>query len=204
VSAPLLSRSLAMRAALVGAGLAAIAGSFASCILADPPPALPIIPPAAPMLHSDSAYPPPGIFTGWPLGGLTFVVQVQVLNPIEGVWYGMLQVEGTANSSLVPPTTALSPAGDGGLITLMVTPPAPSDSNCHTFTLVVDSYDDGMQNNGMWFPMVGGMGVPAALPCNPLLCTTIQWTYEPAGSAGTCPVFDAGVPPLQDAGPDSE
>ena len=193
-----LTRSRTWCALALGGVLAPMGALFAtgSCILADPPPALPTILPTQPLVLT--TYPPQGTFTNWPVGGLTFIVQVQVDNPTDGVLYAMLEDEGTAGSKLLTPSSDQAGPGDGGMIVVPVSA-TPTDTNCHTYTLFLDAIED---NNGGWTEF---FGTPATVKCTQSLCTQVHWTYQPPGSAGTCPVFDAGgLPVIRDAGPDTK
>jgi len=193
-----LTRSRTWCALALGGVLAPMGALFAtgSCILADPPPALPTILPQQPQVLTTD--PPQGTFTSWPVGLLTFIAQVQVINPTDPVLYAMLEDEGTAGSKLVTPAGTQAQPGDGGVIVVTVSA-TPSDTNCHTFTLFLDAIED---NNGGWVEFVG---TPATVKCTQSLCRTVLWTYQPRGSSGTCPVFDAGgLPAMRDASADTK
>jgi len=181
-----LTRSRILRAVALGAAVAplGVAWGLASCILADPPPSLPVILPEQPKVLN--TFPPPGNFTNWQ-SGLNFVVQVLPINPNDGVLYAMVEDDGTANSRLLA-TPHNVPAGDGGAIEVSVPAPAPSDSSCHTYTLYVDAVEDSPPS-GSWST---SPGPPGTVTCNPGLCVRVVWNYEPTGSGATCPSFDAG------------
>jgi len=176
-----------------------IFGGVISCVLADPPPALPTILPEAPLINANAALPPNYQFiTDWPeSGSIPFSVPVLVNNPTK--LYVLLDY-GTPSSSYPssqpqtaptdggPPSNLAVPVPDGGgvqVIDFTLLPPTPPEV-CHTITFFADLADD---------PMIllnkGGPGFPATLSYTPALCSTISWVYDPTG-VGDCMKFDAG------------
>jgi hypothetical protein len=183
-----LLRALALVAAVAPLG---VAWAAASCIIVDPPPALPPIPAAAPKVRP--VLPAEANFTNCPGTGLSFIVEVQVLNPNDSLHYVLIEDENTANATQ-PNPPALAPPGDGGSFTIDVPTSCPGDSNCHTFTFYADTSEDPAWSVAQ--------GPPATVTCTPMLCARQQWFYEPSGATG-CPVFDAGIPPPKDGGKDA-
>lgn len=193
------SRILRAVAIAAAASPLGVAWALASCVLADPPPSLSPIPTEMPEILRNSAVPPEGTFTGWPVG-TPFQVTVQIINPTEPVLYAMVEDDDSSAAALIPmPNHEIGPS-PGGTITIPI-PEAtvPADGNCHTFTLYVDAIEDGITTSGSagaWSAMNG------AVTCNPQLCNSIKWTYEPAGLGGTCPAFDPGALRGRDASAD--
>ena len=176
-------RSRVLRGFALAASAAPIcvAWILSSCVLADPPPTLPTIPPAMPSIVKASMTPPAGTFTGWPTGAFTFGIAVQVINPTDAVHYAMVEDDGTPAASLLQTAHTAGP-GNYGQITLDIAATAPGDGNCHTFTLYVDAIEDA---SWQAYP-------PSTVTCDPNLCNPVTWLYEPASGAG-CPAFDAGA-----------
>jgi hypothetical protein len=184
-----LTRSRVVRAVVLGVAVGLL-WAATSCILADPPPGL-AIPPALPPTVT-SIEPHESIITVWPPGALTFNVDVDLVNPPPAYLnWAMVQDNGTVDSRLVGNAcTACGPADDGGGVSISV-PVSLSDSNCHTYTLFLDTGKfEGNAGDPAWNPQPGGP--PAVVTCSsPSLCAAVEWLYDPTG-AGNCPDFDAG------------
>jgi hypothetical protein len=163
--------------------------------------------------------PPPGsVFTNWPAGGLELYVPVLAVDTTETYQFVLMEDYGTPNSvplspNLNPPTAGAPctqfncffGAPDAGGVEDVPVPliPIPADSNCHTFTLFVGatpgsafptpktppslSIEPSPLGGSIVFPFFGTMD-------------QIQWTYDPSGGLGLCPLYDAGA--LTD-GPDA-
>jgi hypothetical protein len=168
-------RTLLMAIGVAPLGVAIAAGA-ASCVLADPPPALETIPELSPQILSGSV-PPGGItVTNWEAtGNLSFVVPVQIYARTNFLvfWDYRNPLLRTAG----PPTspTAASPSVDAGGIEVVsfTLNPLPQPS-CHTITFFADADETLME---------------APFSCQN--CTSISWTYDPTGGGG-CPTYDAG------------
>jgi hypothetical protein len=168
-------------------------GSAASCILADPPPALPTVLPQAPLIDPNSAAPPPNqLPTNWLENGtLTFTVPVTV--DFAANFYVL--VDYLTPVSVYPPgqptPSSAEPVADGGgvqLITFTLNPPEPANT-CHTITFFAD-----LANDPMFSLNKGGLGSSASsatLTYTPGYCTSVTWFYDPTGVAN-CLKFDAG------------
>jgi hypothetical protein len=170
--------------------IAGVAG--VSCLLVDPPPALPTFPPAAPQIESTSVVPPPGVVTAsdWPEGGeLSFVVPVAVNDPTTTFTWYVFQDYGWADSATLEGPTQSTADLDGGAIQIIhfsVNPPV--GPGCQTITFFADADPRQLVSE-----------TPSRLACS--LCTPVSWLYDPSG-AGDCPAYDAGGIPEADILPD--
>ena len=195
-----LRRASVLRAFALGAVLAplVVAGGAVSCILADPPPELPTVPPQVPYILRESVVPPADqIFTDWPDGGLDLIVPVEVLNPILQYQYLLMKDYMTPNSAPAGArySGALGPPNPdaGGFELVPIIPiEKPLDANCHTYSLFV------------------GLSLVPQLSANPEQGFTVRasagsdmvtWTYSPSGGIGTCAAYDAAG--LTDSAPQS-
>jgi hypothetical protein len=177
-------RRLAFGAIAVAVGLAVL---LASCLLLDPPPALPTLPLQAPTILTGSLVPPNTSVVNWTQDSetLDFVVPVAVDDPTTRFAAYAFEDYGFPTSQLVYSGES-TPNADGGpvqLINFSVSPPPPS--GCHTFTFFADADDNTAVN-----PVKAGL-----LDC--LLCQQVTWFYEPTGG-GDCPALDAGGIPDAD------
>jgi hypothetical protein len=197
-----------------------IAGSAASCLLADPPPELPSSQ-QTPSIITDSVVPPPGsIFANWPTGGLELYVPVLAVDTTETYQFVVMEDYGTPNSvplSYAPPRTAgtpctspqfncfFAPPDGGGIESVPVPPiPIPMDSNCHTLTLFVGASPFAFPTEDA----APSLSVAPASTSQGYIVTSVfgkkdqvTWNYDPSGGFGLCPVFDAGG--LTDSSPDT-
>src|SRR5580658_1237418 len=102
------------RALVVGLALAPLVfGGVASCIVADPPAALPTYSEQPPVIYGSSATPPaPVITTGAPASDiLQFTVPVQLYEPTN---FYVFQDYNTPNSMYLQPLPPKTPGADGG------------------------------------------------------------------------------------------
>jgi hypothetical protein len=185
-----------------GCACAAVAAALASstaCITA-PPPDLPQPPPHRPTILHDSVWPPPDqILASLPTSD--FVVPVELDDPNQSfewevfVDYDPLLSPSSAIFTAVPP----SPDDvDGGIYTVDFpapsVPQAPDPGRCHRIDFLVAHHFDSASPH-TW-DSIGG--------------DNVTWIYNPGGSPGGCPVYDAGSlqdgafpPPTPDAPPDT-
>jgi hypothetical protein len=179
-------RTLSVVAGTAVVPLAALAAL--SCVLADPPPELPVLPPQAPQINAEAAVPPVGCVASWPSDS-NFIVPVSILNSGQGLSYVVLEDYLTPSSTPAVSYQTKS-ANDSGsfLLTLFLRQALYADAGCHTFTLFV--------GDGTWVPENATGTGGAGINCGPPLCASIEWATP---ACGGCPVFDAGA--LPDAGP---
>jgi hypothetical protein len=183
------SRRFRVRRALPALAALGILAAAVSCILADPPPALPTIPPQPPVIYGSSSVPPTtSLITG--TGSLSFSVPVGVdFNTSFYVFVDYGTPASTFPSAGQQPKIPMTgPIADGGgvqLVDFTLEPPLPP-TTCHTITLFADVANDSPEKN-----------TPAALTCAPLSCSYVSWIYDPSG-AGLCPEYDAGGVPDAD------
>jgi hypothetical protein len=205
-----LRRASVLRAFALGAVLAplVVAWGAASCVLADPPPALFNIPSTVPSIQTGSVVPPAGqIFTDWPRGGLRLTVPVEVVDPNQTYWFLVMKDYRTPNSvalSTVPRSpyyNAFSQTNpDGGFLESPIIPliEAPADPNCHTYWFFVGpSTTSGMPSLA---PEQGspGLGYFVYAPSG---FDMVSWIYSPSGGIGTCAAYDASG--LADTAPEA-
>jgi|HubBroStandDraft_2_1064218.scaffolds.fasta_scaffold152356_2 hypothetical protein len=181
----LLFRALAFGALALTVGLGA---ALASCLLLDPPPALPTVPLGAPQILTESLVPPLDSVLSWPQASesLTFVVPVQVNDPSTPYAVYFFEDYGSPNSKNVGGPVQSSTDTDAGTIQVFnfsVSPPP--ISGCHWFTVFADA------DNTEEPPPPSG----PVLTC--LLCQQVTWFYDPVG-AGGCGTPDAGGIPDAD------
>jgi hypothetical protein len=150
--------------------LGAVSALVDACVLADPPPTLPIVAELPPAI-TDSVVPAEGLLLSWPE---KFVIPVSLLDPTRMVnWIALedgVEVKGGK--------IAGASASDGGVSTLLISSlPAPVGPGCHTVRIVV-AYD--FATNSTVPDSQGG--------------DSAEWYYNPNGS---CAGYDAGA--LNDA-----
>jgi hypothetical protein len=186
-----LTRSRVFRAVALGAAVApiGIAWGVASCILADPPPSLPTLPPLLPQIEVDSVVPPLPILTSWPsAGGLNFAVPVSF--PIPNAPQNVVVFEdyGTPASVIAKSVKVPPPLDGGSQVLLQFNLPKPPDESCHYVWLWAG---DGTSFTATQAdPPLS----PATLTCDPAECTFVKWLYDPVAT-GACSLFDAGPLP---------
>jgi hypothetical protein len=188
-----LIRSRVFRALALGAAVApmGIAWGAWSCILADPPPSLPTIPPLLPQIQVDSVVPPPSAcLTNWPEGAFDFVVPVLVPTPDATLRTVVIEDYGKAASIIVDEPITPSALDGGSLYMVPVSVPRPLDTSCHTIWFWAG--DDTWSTTDT---------VPATLACTE--CVSLWWVYDPSGTCD-CTIYDAGgIPGVPDAPADT-
>jgi hypothetical protein len=175
---------------LTMAFLVGVVALGASCLLVDPPPALPTFPPEAPQIQTESVTPSAIFSTDWPEdGGLNFVVPVAVLDPTTTFFWYVFEDYGTPLSTVTTYDAVQSMANpDGGGVQLInFSLPPPPGAGCHSITFYADGDPTGLR-----LTTLPGGGV--SLVCT--LCSFTTWHYDPSGS-GEC-TYDAGSIPEAD------
>jgi hypothetical protein len=163
----------------------------ASCILADPPPALPNYIEQNPQIDIDSVSPPVGSVSGFPAdnGAITFSVPVLLF---ARTYFFVFENAHTSISKVVAPLPPESPSVDGGGYQIISFQYVPSDRfTCQTITFYADA--DG---TNPFHAQTSDF-----LTCT-TYCTSVSWTYDPTGGGG-CPTSDAGRVPDADLFRDS-
>jgi hypothetical protein len=180
-----------------GCACAAIAAATSTACITAPPPDLPQAPAHRPTILHDSVVPPPDQILPSLPG--EFVVPVQLDDPNESfacemfLDYDPVQAPDPYFTKQVQPTPDTV---DGGIYLvdgIPPTDPAPDPSQCHRIDfLVAHSFDP--QSQHAWDSIGGDI---------------VTWIYNPGGSPGGCPVYDAGAlqdgafpPAVADAPPD--
>ena len=158
-----------------------------SCILADPPPALPTYIEQKPYIDVDSVSPPVGSVSGWPAdGAITFSVPVLLFAMTN---FYVFENAHTSISRPGPTISPQSPSVDGGGYQLISFSYRPSDRfTCQTITFYADADPHTVEP--------GSGPTSETLTCTSL-CSSVSWTYDPTGGGG-CPSFDAGRVPDAD------
>jgi hypothetical protein len=179
------ARVVRARAFVATALLLGVALLAPSCLLVDPPPALPTIPPGAPVILTESVSPPSPGLTNWTEDAeLTFVVPVQVNDPTSTFQWFVFEDYNTPISALINHSASTADLDGGDIQVVDFTLSPPPGTSCHTIRFFADA-DPGVDFT---------MAVPASLTC--LLCTQITWIYDPSGT-GDC-LYDAGSIPDAD------
>jgi hypothetical protein len=186
------NRSRVLRAVALGAAVApvGIAWGVASCILADPPPSLPTIPPLLPQIQVASVVPPPSVcLTNWPEGAFNFVVPVLVPTPNVKLNAVVIEDYGEPASKIVDIPAISAPLDGGSLYEVPLSVPKPVDTSCHTISFWTGDSAWSTTDN-----------VPATLACTE--CWFVEWVYDPSGTCN-CSIYDAGgLPTAPDAAVD--
>jgi hypothetical protein len=160
-----------MRSASRATVLGTFGALLSACVLADPPPTLPLVAELPPTI-TDSVVPSEGLLLRWPAGD-RFEIPVSLLDPsIKVHWIALVDgaFQRTGDNSQDSPN-------DAGVSTLNVTVSAPTGPGCHTVSIVV-AYD-----------FATGSTVPDSQGGD-----SAEWYYNPNG---TCSGYDAGA--LNDA-----
>jgi hypothetical protein len=184
---------------LITAGCACAVVAFSSstaCITA-PPPDLPTPPAHRPTILHESVVPPPDqILAQLPA---EFVVPIELEDPNQSfewevfVDYDPVQAP---NPSIFTPVLPTPDTVDGGIYTVDFPPPIvpqlPDPGRCHRIDFLVAHHFNAASQH-TW-DSVGG--------------DIVTWLYNPGGSPGGCPVYDAGnlqdgAFPVVDAPPDT-
>lgn len=183
---------------VAGCACAAVAFSTSTACITAPPPDLPTPPPHRPTILHESVVPPTDqILARLPTAG--FVVPVQLEDPNQSfewevfVDYDPVQ---SPNPAIFTPVLPTPDTVDGGIYTVDFPPPIvpqpPDPGRCHRIDFLVAHHFDSASPH-TW-DSVGG--------------DIVTWLYNPGGSPGGCPVYDAGslqdgAFPAPDAPPDT-
>lgn len=153
-------------------GLTALSGA---CVLADPPPTLPITAGGPPVVLTMSVTPQGPIISEWPSDAPGFVVPLTLPPGITAVYYQMF-VDYSANAAFDSAGILFAGDGGGGLLTLSIMATAPLTPGCHIVKLVI-------------MPAVNSPPQPDTTAADEAFVT---WVYDASGSPTSCAVFDAG------------
>jgi hypothetical protein len=159
---------------LVSAAIVAACGTtVAACVLADPPPTLPVVPEGRPAIITDSVTPPVGVITSWPTA---FFVPVTVLDPTQSLqWYAFEDFTSQSQWGTPSGYGPTYPADGSTLFTVTArNVQVPVGPGCHRVAIVV--------------AYAFGQGYVPEAPGGDLA----EWLYAPSGDRGDCAGYDAG------------
>ncbi len=169
----------------------AVAGALApACVVADPPTPLPQIPDGRPKIIHSSVVPSTSSVLGtWPS---TFIVPVELSNPRADVaWASFVDYNPATGEGYI--TNNLSKWQPTGSAIRMLEIPIemPSLDRCHVVEIVVALRLNTSNTQTAHTPEPPGGDI-------------VTWFYSPSGDLSGCPVLDAGISPIIDAGEDAD
>lgn len=169
--------------------IGAVVAVTCACVIADPPTPLPAVPDGRPTILHSSAFPSTSAVLGtWPT---TFIVPVQLSNPrADLAWASFVDFnpvtgEGFDNTDI----SKWTPSATTNIRVLEIPITTPSLDRCHVVEIVVALRLNTSSTQTAHTPEPPGGDI-------------VTWFFSPSGDLAGCPVLDAGLPPLIDAGGD--
>ena len=173
---------------LVGAAFALVATSLLvdACVIADPPTPLPQVPDGPPtILHSSVVPSTSSVLATWPT---TFIVPVQLSNPRADVaWASFVDFNPVTGEGFDNSQVSRWEPTQNGIRVLEIPITMPSLDRCHVVEIVVALRLNTSSTQTAHTPEPPGGDI-------------VTWFFSPFGDLAGCPVLDAGLLPLVDAG----
>ncbi|MBX3220082.1 MAG: hypothetical protein KF795_06145 [Labilithrix sp.] len=180
-------RTVALAVAIACGGV-----TIGACIIADPPTDLPRPSERRPTVVRASVVPSTSFVLGrWPS---KFIVPVELSDPLAEIsWATFIDYNPITGEGFIQnETSKYEPASTRGNIRVLEIPiTAPSLDRCHFVEVIVALRLNTSDPRNAHTPEAPGGD-------------SVGWFFSPGGDLAGCPVLDAGLPPLSDAGADAE